>query len=69
MASITLHDISPRFMADLRAWAKLRRKSEEAAAKELIRIGLEITSEKVQQEAREAIATLSRIKAGHVERN
>ena len=40
MPELTLRDVPPRLMNELREWATLRRSTMEAAAVEMIRIGL-----------------------------
>jgi len=47
--NLTLHDIPPRLMNELREWATLRRSTVEAAAVEIIRIGLYQTREQRQK--------------------
>lgn len=62
MPSLTLRNLPPRLMEDIKAWARMRRKSEEAAAVELLRIGVDVTSERAQAESKRALDTIQRIR-------
>jgi hypothetical protein len=65
MASLTLHKLSPRLVNELNEWARTRRKTPEAAAVELVRIGLDITSERVQKQTDAALQALQRMRKRH----
>jgi hypothetical protein len=49
-------------MEDIKAWARMRRKSQEAAAVELLRIGLDVTSERAQAESKRALDIIQRVR-------
>jgi hypothetical protein len=48
MAELTLTDLPPRPVAEIKDWAKLRRETPEAAAVELLWIGLHAVRERRQ---------------------
>jgi plasmid stability protein len=62
MSTLTLRNLSPRLMEDIKAWARMRRKSQEAAAVELLRIGLDVTSERAQAESKRALDIIQRVR-------
>lgn len=62
MSSITLRNLPPRLMEDIKAWARIRRKSAEAAAVELLRIGVDVTSERAPVESTRPLDTIPRIR-------
>lgn len=50
---LALPNVPPRLLADVHAWARLRRKSLDEAATELLRVGVDVTSARAQRQGAE----------------
>lgn len=63
--NLTLTHLPPAFIRDLDAWAKMRGKSRREAAQELVRIGLDVTSARVEKQVQQARAAVRRARERH----
>lgn len=62
MPSLMLRNLPPNLVDDLKVWARLRHVSTTEAVIELLKIGLDVTSERNERIVREALDTIETVK-------